>query len=140
MSLSCYGGGGDGDLAGSAGATAVAAGADRVVNNPPALNSRQSSKTKSRVGHPAFGGGHGMGMGVILRRVETPDEVREMPLGRFEVVHIGRLTVGRATYQPGWRWSQPVGPGVGAARCSVEHVGLVVSGVATAAFADGRVF
>ena len=76
---------------------------------------------------------------MILKRFEAPDEVREMPLGRFEVVRIGGLTVGRATYQPGWRWSQHVGPGVGAGRCSVEHVGMVVSGVATAAFADGRV-
>jgi quercetin dioxygenase-like cupin family protein len=80
-----------------------------------------------------------MDVGVILKRFEAPDEVREMPLGRFEVVGIGGLTVGRATYQPGWRWSQHVGPGVGAARCSVEHVGLVLAGVATAAFADGRV-
>ena len=80
-----------------------------------------------------------MDIGVILKRFEAPDEVREMPIGRFEVVGIGGLTVGRATYQPGWRWSQHVGPGVGAARCSVEHVGLVLSGVATAAFADGRV-
>ena len=80
-----------------------------------------------------------MDVGVILRRFDAPDEVREMNLGRFEVVHIGGLTIGRATYQPGWRWSEHVGPGVGAERCSVEHVGLVVSGVATAAFADGRV-
>ena len=80
-----------------------------------------------------------MDIGVILKRFEAPDEVREMPIGRFEVVGIGGLTVGRATYQPGWRWSQHVGPGVGAERCCVEHVGLVVSGVATAAFADGRV-
>jgi quercetin dioxygenase-like cupin family protein len=80
-----------------------------------------------------------MEIGLMLKRFEAPDEVREMPLGRFEVVRIGGLTVGRATYQPGWRWSQHVGPGVGQERCSVEHVGLVISGVATAAFADGRV-
>ena len=40
---------------------------------------------------------------------------------------------------PGWKWSESVGPLVGVERCSVEHVGLVVFGVATAAFADGRV-
>ncbi len=80
-----------------------------------------------------------MDVEVVLKRFDAPDEVREMPLGRFEVVRIGGLTIGRATYQPGWRWSTHVGPGVGASRCSVEHVGLVVSGVATAAFADGRV-
>jgi len=76
---------------------------------------------------------------VILKRFENPDEVREMPKGRFEVVHIGGLTIGRATYEPGWRWSVHVGPGVGASRCDVEHVGLVLSGTATAAFSDGRI-
>jgi len=76
---------------------------------------------------------------VILKRFEAPDEVRTMPKGRFELVHLGGLTIGRATYEPGWRWSEHVGPGVGATRCTVEHVGLVLSGAATAAFDDGRV-
>jgi quercetin dioxygenase-like cupin family protein len=76
---------------------------------------------------------------VILKRFEKPDEIREMRKGRFEIVHIGGLTIGRATYEPGWRWSEHVGPSVGALRCNVEHVGLVLSGTATAAFADGRV-
>ena len=80
-----------------------------------------------------------MDVDVVLKRFEAPDEVREMVKGRFELVHLGGMTVGRATYQPGWRWSEHVGPSVGAARCSVEHVGLVVSGTATAAFEDGRV-
>ncbi len=76
---------------------------------------------------------------VIRKRFETPDEIREMTKGRFEIVRLGGLTLGRATYQPGWKWSEHVGPTVGASRCSVEHVGLVLSGVATAAFEDGRV-
>jgi len=76
------------------------------------------------------------GLEVVLKRFDRPDEVREMPKGRFEIVHLGGVTVGRATYQPGWRWSEHVGPAVGAARCSVEHVGLVLSGVATVAFDD----
>jgi catechol 2,3-dioxygenase-like lactoylglutathione lyase family enzyme/quercetin dioxygenase-like cupin family protein len=76
---------------------------------------------------------------VILKRFDAPDEVREMQKGRFEIVRVGGLTIGRATYEPGWKWSEHVGPGVGASRCHVEHVGLVVSGAATAAFDDGRV-
>jgi quercetin dioxygenase-like cupin family protein len=71
---------------------------------------------------------------VVLRRFEQPDEVREMIKGRFELVRLGGLTIGRATYEPGWRWSQHVGPGVGATRCSVEHVGMVLAGMATVAF------
>ena len=74
---------------------------------------------------------------VILKRFEEPDEVREMIKGRFEIVRIGGLTIGRATYEPGWRWSEHVGPGLGENRCSVEHVGMVLSGTATAAFDDG---
>ncbi len=76
---------------------------------------------------------------IILRSFEQPDETRAFPLGKFELVRVGPITVGRATYEPGWRWSKHVGPQVGANRCKVEHVGLVLSGVATAALDDGRV-
>ena len=76
---------------------------------------------------------------VILKRFESPDEVRVLQKGRFELVHLGGMTIGRATYEPGWRWSEHVGASVGATRCNVEHIGLVLSGTATAAFDDGRV-
>jgi hypothetical protein len=76
---------------------------------------------------------------VILKRFAQPDEVRKMTKGRFELVRIGGMTIGRATYDPGWKWSEHVGPTVGQTRCTVEHVGLVLSGAATAAFDDGRV-
>ena len=77
---------------------------------------------------------------VIVKRFENPDEVREFAKGRFELVNIGGMTIGRATYEPGWRWSVDVGPNVGAKLCSVEHLGLVLEGTATAAFEDGRVW
>jgi hypothetical protein len=80
-----------------------------------------------------------MNVDVILKRFESPDEIREMAKGRFEVVRLGGMTIGRATYQPGWRWSEDVGKATGAALCEVEHVGLVLSGSATAAMRDGKV-
>ena len=76
---------------------------------------------------------------VLLKRFESPDEVRTFPKGRFELVRIGGMTIGRATYEPGWKWSEDVGPSVGAARCTVPHLGLVLSGTATAAFSDMHV-
>ncbi len=76
---------------------------------------------------------------VILKRFAQPDEVRKMPRGRFEVVRIGGMTLGRATYEPGWKWSEHVGPALGQARCTVEHVGMVLAGAATAALEDGRI-
>jgi hypothetical protein len=77
---------------------------------------------------------------VVLKRFESPDETRLLKKGKFEIVRIGGMIIGRATYEPGWRWSEHVGPGVGASRCGLEHVGLVLSGGATAALEDGRVF
>ena len=79
-----------------------------------------------------------IGVEVVLKRFEHADETRTMQKGRFEIVHLGGMTIGRATYEPGWRWSEHVGPGVGARRCTVEHVGLVVSGSAVVSFEDGR--
>jgi hypothetical protein len=74
---------------------------------------------------------------VVLRRFDHPDEVREFEKGRFEIVRIGGLTIGRATYQPGWKWSEHVRPLAGTPFCEVEHVGLVLAGRATAAMAGG---
>jgi methyltransferase (TIGR00027 family) len=79
------------------------------------------------------------GVDVILKRFEQPDEVRQMTKGTFEIVRLGGMAIGRATYEPGWKWSEHVGADLGKSRCSVEHVGMVVSGSATVAFDDGRV-
>jgi len=76
---------------------------------------------------------------VVLKRFELPDEVREFEKGRFELVHVGKMTIGRATYEPGWKWSLHVGAALGQQTCMVEHVGMVVSGRAAAGMDDGRV-
>lgn len=76
---------------------------------------------------------------VILKRFDEPDEIREFEKGKFELVKIGGMTIGRATYEPGWKWSVHVGPSLGKKSCDVEHVGIVVSGRATAAMDDGRI-
>jgi quercetin dioxygenase-like cupin family protein len=76
---------------------------------------------------------------VVLKRFEQPDEIRTFEKGRFELVRVGGMTIGRATYEPGWKWSVHVGRALGAKSCSVEHVGMVLSGRATAAMDDGHV-
>jgi hypothetical protein len=76
----------------------------------------------------------------LIRRFEQPDEIRTFEKGRFETVKIGSMTIGRATYQPGWKWSQHVGAATGAALCEVEHVGMVVSGCAACRMQDGRYY
>jgi len=78
-------------------------------------------------------------METILKRFEDPDEVRRFDKGTFELVHLAGRTLGRASYQPGWKWSVDVGPTVGAALCDVEHFGVVLAGHAVVAFEDGTV-
>jgi len=80
-----------------------------------------------------------MELDVLLKRFEEPDETRLFEKGRFDVVRLGGVEIGRASYEPGWKWSIHVGPSAATALCGVEHVGLVLSGVATVAFEDGRI-
>ena len=61
---------------------------------------------------------------VILKRFEKPDEVRTFEKGKFELLQVGGMTIGRATYEPGWKWSVHVGQGLGKQSCDVEHVGM----------------
>ena len=77
-------------------------------------------------------------MDLELVNLDEPTEVRTFDKGRFEVYRVGPTTVGRATYEPSWKWSSHVGPATGESLCQVEHVGLVVSGQAVAKMADGR--
>lgn len=74
---------------------------------------------------------------VILKRFEAPDETRVFEKGKFEIVKIGGLTIGRASYEPGWKWSKDVSPLAGTPLCEVEHVGMVIAGRAMAAMRDG---
>jgi mannose-6-phosphate isomerase-like protein (cupin superfamily) len=71
-----------------------------------------------------------------IKRFEEAEEVRRFEHGVFELVQIGGMTVGRASYEPGWKWSEHVGE-TPEDRCQVEHVGLVVSGRAVALMDDG---
>ena len=77
-------------------------------------------------------------MHVILKRFEKSDETRTFEKGRFEIVRIGNMTIGRATYEPGWVWSRHVGAAAGLSSCPVHHVGLVVSGHAKVRMDDGH--
>jgi quercetin dioxygenase-like cupin family protein len=76
--------------------------------------------------------------GLITKRFDTPDERRDFERGRFEIVKIGGMTVGRASYAPGWRWSEHVRPIAGTPSCQVAHLGLVLSGRAMVRMDDGR--
>lgn len=77
-------------------------------------------------------------MHVLIKRFDSPDETRTFEKGKFEVIKIGHMTIGRASYDPGWKWSEHVGATTGAASCEVDHIGLVLSGHAKVLMNDGR--
>ena len=69
-----------------------------------------------------------------------PDEVREFPKGRLELVKIGGSTVGRATFEAGWRWSSCVQPLAQTPSCQAAHFQYQLSGVMRVRMDDGREF
>jgi uncharacterized cupin superfamily protein len=68
-------------------------------------------------------------MPVEVKRFDSPDETRPFEgNGQAEVVNLAGHTVGRGTFEPGWRWSDNVKPIARTDSCQVSHLGYVVSG------------
>ena len=72
-------------------------------------------------------------MAASMKRLEkkdldTPDETRTFPNGKVEVVRIDNVTIGHATFEPGWQWSKDVKPIAGTASCQAAHTGYQISG------------
>ena len=75
---------------------------------------------------------------IVIKRLDRADDERRFEKGAFRLVRVGGLEIGRAEYEPGWRWSTHVGPLAGTSTCEVEHVGLVLSGRAAVKMDDGE--
>lgn len=65
---------------------------------------------------------------VEKKRFDAPDEVRELPNSKMEVVQLCGQDIMRATFQPGWRWSNDVKPKAGTGSCQAHHLGYALSG------------
>ncbi len=77
--------------------------------------------------------------GLEAKTFNTPDEVREFKAnGRLELVNLGVGPVGKATFEPGWKWSNDVKPIAGTDSCQAEHVGYCLSGRMTVVMDDGE--
>lgn len=68
---------------------------------------------------------------------EKPDEVRDVPNGRLEIVKIAGAVIGRATLAPGWRWRDSVQPIVKTQSCQAPHFQYHLSGVLRIRMDDG---
>jgi hypothetical protein len=70
----------------------------------------------------------------------APDEIREFPHGRAELLNVGGGQVGRLVFQPGWRWSADVQPIAGTPSCEAPHFQYHVSGRLGIRMDDGTEF
>ncbi|HZU39576.1 MAG TPA: cupin domain-containing protein [Solirubrobacteraceae bacterium] len=73
-----------------------------------------------------------------VKSLDAADEKRTIAdQGRIDFVHLDGVTIGRATFAPGWRWSEHVKPLAGTELCQATHTGYVVSGRQAVRMADG---
>jgi quercetin dioxygenase-like cupin family protein len=72
-----------------------------------------------------------------VKNLQAPDETRSFGKGEAGIVSMGGVTVGRAVFQPGWRWSEHVKPIAGTDSCQVLHTGYVISGRLKVVLDDG---
>ncbi len=66
-----------------------------------------------------------------------PHEVREFPKGKLELITVNGVTFGRATFNPGWKWSTHLKPIAGTNTCQASHLGVQLSGTMHLKMDDG---
>ena len=78
--------------------------------------------------------------GLIRKSLNTPDETRpfEGGTGQLEVVNAEAGAVGRATFLPGWKWSEHVKPIAKTDSCQAAHTGYFISGRMKVVTDDGE--
>jgi len=58
-------------------------------------------------------------------------------MGFLEFINTDSGPVGRATFEPGWKWSEHIKPIAGTDSCMVAHTGYFVSGRMKVVMDDG---
>ena len=71
---------------------------------------------------------------------KSPDEVRNFPNGRLEILNVGGAEVGRLILNPGWRWSNDVKPIAKTSSCQAPHFQYHVAGRIAILMDDGTEF
>jgi hypothetical protein len=78
----------------------------------------------------------------IMKKLEVkgfsnPDEVRTFDKGKLELIKVGGALIGRATLQPGWKWSESVKPIAKTESCEAPHFQYHASGTIRIRMDDG---
>lgn len=71
------------------------------------------------------------------RKMSEPNERRTFDKGEVALVSLGGVAFGRATLQPGWKWSTCVKPLVKTRSCEAPHLQYHVSGRLHVVMDDG---
>ena len=72
------------------------------------------------------------------QNIEAPHETRPFrDHGHMDVVTVGDFTIGKGTFEPGWRWSEDVKPIAGTDSCQTRHTGICISGRMVVRMVDG---
>jgi ethanolamine utilization protein EutQ (cupin superfamily) len=72
------------------------------------------------------------------KSLAQPDDTRSFPKGKLDVVSIGDVVVGRAIFEPGWKWSECVKPIARTDSCQAPHLAYIVSGRMKVVMDDGQ--
>jgi len=77
---------------------------------------------------------------MIRMSLDAPEETRPFAdgKGKLELVNIEAGPVGRATFEPGWKWSLHVKPIARTDSCQAAHLGYYVSGRMRVRMDDGE--
>ena len=77
-------------------------------------------------------------VGKIERKsFNVPDEVRTFEKGRVELTTVDGVSIGRATFEPGWKWSTCLKPIAKTDTCLAAHFGCQISGTLVTRMDDG---
>ena len=71
------------------------------------------------------------------KNLNSPDETRSFPKGKVELVTVGSFKLGRATLEPGWKWSTHVKPIAQTKSCEAPHTQYHLSGRLRVRMDDG---
>jgi hypothetical protein len=71
------------------------------------------------------------------KSLSRPDDTRRFDKGRVELVTVGEVTFGRATLQPGWKWSTCVKPLAQTHSCEAAHLQYHMAGRLHVVMDDG---
>jgi hypothetical protein len=72
-----------------------------------------------------------------MKSLNSPEEVRKFAKGKVELVSVAGATIGRATFESGWKWSSCVKPIANTNSCQAAHYGYQLSGTMTTRMDDG---